>query len=96
MGIDKSSLFPELLAWMEKTGTRQLELAKMLSVSEPSISNYLSGDTAWPTELALRLSLLTEIPVERFVTKEAARLLKLWGKRSSSPVGDPDGNDKVA
>jgi transcriptional regulator with XRE-family HTH domain len=99
MGIEKAepkSLFPELRAWMERTGTRQLELARILGVSEPSITNYLSGETAWPTEVALRVSLLTEIPVERFATREASRLLKLWGKRSSGDAKDTESNDNVA
>jgi transcriptional regulator with XRE-family HTH domain len=100
MGTEKAvlpkPLFPELRAWMEKTGTRQLELARILNVSEPSITNYLSGETAWPTEIALRLSLLTEIPVEKFVSREVARLLKLLGDRSSSPDGNTKDDDNVA
>ena len=93
---DPKPLFPELRAWMERTGTRQNQLAKVLNVSEPSLTNYLSGETEWPTETALQLSLWSGVPVDRFVSREAARLLKLWGKQSNPSIEKVEDNDGIA
>jgi|SRR3990167_1508079 len=76
-------LFPELREWMTSRGLLQRELADLLGVSDPTISQYLAGNLPFPIAHVLRLSLLTDIPAERFVIdRETARLLKLWGERS--------------
>lgn len=88
--------FPELRAWMDERGMQQQELARILKVSGASISYYLSAVTPWPTDIALRVSVLTAIPVERFVNRETSRLLKLWGERSTATQSDDKDSSNVA
>ena len=70
---------------MERTGTRQYDLARLLDVSEATVSRYLTGTRELAPEPAIRLALLTDIPVEKLLTDgRAARLLKLLGKQSNA------------
>lgn len=91
-----AELYPDLREWLDRTGTKQIDLARLLGVSGASVTNYLSGKTPWPTEFVLRISLITGIPAERFATDETLRLLKLWGSRSTSPAPVTDDHGNVA
>lgn len=70
---------------MARTGTRQYDLARLLDVSPATVCRYLSGKVELSPEPAIRLALLTDIPVEKLLTDgRAARLLKLLGKQSNA------------
>jgi transcriptional regulator with XRE-family HTH domain len=76
---------PELRAWLQRTGTTQDDLARMLHVSAAQVSRFLSGTRNLSIEAAVKLALMTEIPVEKLLTDgRAVRLLKLLGKQSNS------------
>lgn len=87
--------YPELRAWMVLKGMQQKELAGYLGVSEASITQYMNGTNEWPVECAVRVSLLTDVPLERLVNRKTARILKLWGKRTNSSVAGAQENAKV-
>lgn len=82
---------------MERTGSRQYDLARLLNVSEATVSRYLSGKVELSPEPAIRLALLTDIPVEKLLTDgRAARLLKLLGKQSNVDRSIPKKKTNVA
>ena len=86
MESTKSPLFPELRAWMERTGTRQKDIARLLECSDAQVTKYLDGSDEMPLERCIKLSLLADVPVECFLKdrRPTARLLKLWGERTKS------------
>jgi transcriptional regulator with XRE-family HTH domain len=92
----KKPPFPELRAWMEQRGMLQQELARVLQVAGASVSDYLAGKTPWPLEIAIKVSVLTEVPVEKFVNRDVARLLKLLGERSTTPPAEHKDSSSVA
>jgi plasmid maintenance system antidote protein VapI len=49
---------------MEATGTTQAQLAKRLGVGQPHISNVLRHTRKASFALALRLSRMTNVPIE--------------------------------
>lgn len=74
---------PELARWMDDTGTTQVELATFAQVSQAQISRYLAGKVNLPTDRAIKLSLITNIPVEKLLNrKDASQLQKYLVKRS--------------
>lgn len=76
-------LFPELREWMDNTGHRQYDLARILGISTAQTSRYLTGKQDVSADRAIRLAAVTNIPPERLVSNpETARILKLLGKRS--------------
>jgi transcriptional regulator with XRE-family HTH domain len=82
---DTADGFPELLQWMADTGTTQADLASFAQVSQAQISRYLAGKSEMPMERAMKLSLITNIPVEKLLNRrEASRLLKLLGRRDKA------------
>lgn len=87
---------PELRAWLERTGTTQEDLARMLKVSGAQISRFLSGSRNFGMETAVKLALLTEIPVEKLLTDgRAIKLLKLLGEQSTSYSDFPKDKSSV-
>jgi antitoxin component HigA of HigAB toxin-antitoxin module len=56
--------YPTVPAWLAETGTAQQDLAKVLGISQSHMSNVLSGKRRCSLRLALRLSKLTNVPVE--------------------------------
>ena len=89
--------YPELREWMRRTGTRQSDLARLMDVSEATVSRYLSGKQDISPEPAIRLALLSNVPVEKLLTDgRAARLLKLLGRQSNATSPKRRKNDKVA
>ena len=49
---------------MAETGTSQQELAKVLSISQSHLCNILRGNRRASLKLVLRLSALTNVPIE--------------------------------
>lgn len=86
MEITKSATLPpnleELRGWMDDTKTRQYELARMLGMSAPMFSRYMTGQADISADLAVRLSVLTGIGPDRLVNDRAtAQMLKLISER---------------
>jgi transcriptional regulator with XRE-family HTH domain len=101
MGIAKSGsahdALPELTKWMADTGTTQEDLASFAKVSQAQISRYLAGKVDLPVERAMKLALITNIPVEKLLNdRDASRLLKLLGKRSNAEGDSKEESDEVA
>lgn len=87
---------PELRQWMTDTGVTQADLASFAQVNQAQISKYLAGKTSLPLERALKLSLITGIPVEKLLTSaDASRLLKLLGNRAKVTTEDADESGNV-
>ena len=77
----KNTRYPELRQWLEETGQRQYDLARVLGITEGQVSRYLNGHVDIPADAAVRLSLLTKIAPELLVSNpETARILKFLGK----------------
>ena len=60
-----------LRKWMKHTGTTQVQLAAVLEVTQPTVSDWLRRRKAPKSERLGRLSAITGIPVET-LRKEAA------------------------
>lgn len=50
--------------WMVATGTNQARLAKLVGCSEPHLSNILSKSRRCSLDVALKLSRITNVPIE--------------------------------
>lgn len=59
--------YPTVQAWMEATGTNQSELAKQLGISEPHLSNILSKSRRCSLYVALKITKVTNVPIESIV-----------------------------
>jgi transcriptional regulator with XRE-family HTH domain len=59
--------YPTVQAWMTATGTNQRQLAKLADISEPHISNILSKSRRCSLAVALKLSKITNVPIESIV-----------------------------
>lgn len=59
--------YPTVQAWMVATGTNQAELARRLGISEPHLSNILSKSRRCSLYVALKISKLTNVPIESIV-----------------------------
>jgi transcriptional regulator with XRE-family HTH domain len=80
---------PELRRWMFDTGVTQADIASFAQVSQAQMSKYLTGKASLPIERAMKLSLITGIPVEKLLTDvDASRLLKLLGNREKASAED--------
>lgn len=99
MGIAKptESKLLELRDWLDDTGTTQEDLARLLSVSPAQVSRFMNGSRSLSVESAVKLALLTDIPVDKLLTDgRAARLLKLLGKNTTSRRGSSKEKKNVA
>ena len=56
--------FPTVQAWQDATGTSQLELAKLLGISQSHLCNIVRGNRKASLRLALKIAHLTNVPVE--------------------------------
>jgi antitoxin component HigA of HigAB toxin-antitoxin module len=59
--------YPTVQAWMEATGTNQAQLAKLIGISEPHLSNVLSKSRRCSLYVALKITKLTNVPIESLV-----------------------------
>lgn len=62
--------YPTVQAWMDATGTSQLELAKLLNISQSHLCNIIRGNRRASLSLALAIAHLTNVPVESIATIE--------------------------
>lgn len=63
----KQRAYPTVQAWMAATGTNQVTLARKLGIKQPHLSNVLSKSRRCSLYLALKLSDLTNVPIENIV-----------------------------
>lgn len=56
--------YPTIEAWCAATGTSQGELAKLLNISQSHLCNVMRGNRKASLQLALKLSKLTNVPIE--------------------------------
>ena len=56
--------YPTVHAWMDATGTSQLELAKLLNISQSHLCNILRGNRRASLRLTLAIAHLTNVPIE--------------------------------
>ena len=64
--------YPTLRAYLEAEGVAQREFAKTVKVSEPMLSQILSGGRCPSLALAVRIAQEANIPVESLLTETAA------------------------
>ena len=68
--------------WMDANGWTQMRLSAYIGRSQTWISQVLSGEVEVGLEVGLRLSELTEIPIEDIVTdKTTQRILESYVDR---------------
>jgi len=63
--------------WMAATGTNQRQLARIVGVSEPHMSNILSKSRRCSYYLAVKLSAVTNVPIST---------LHEWPRKYGNPV----------
>jgi transcriptional regulator with XRE-family HTH domain len=63
--------YKTLREFVERTGTKQADLAGLLGVSESSVSNYLNGKRIPQPDIALRIEALG-VDLRSILTREAA------------------------
>lgn len=87
----------ELQTWMERTGTTQQALARLLGISESMMSLYVNGKRSLDLPKVINLAMVTEIPVEKLLTgPDATAMAKLLGRRSTSTSRKTKKNDNAA
>jgi plasmid maintenance system antidote protein VapI len=59
--------FSSLQDWMERTGTTQAKLASLAGIKPPHMSSVLKGSRRCSLAVALKLSAVTGVPVEKLV-----------------------------
>ena len=59
--------YPTLQAWMDATGTNQVQLAKLAGTSQSHLCNILRKSRRASAILALRLSRVTNVPIENII-----------------------------
>lgn len=90
-------LLPELRAWMTQTDTHQRDLARLLGWSESQFSRYLSGEQPLPMRRAIKLSLVTNIPIMKLNPDAVTtRLAELLVDQQNTPSDIAKDNDNVA
>lgn len=60
-------VYRSLHEWLDRTGTKQRTLARRAGISEQHISMLLRGSRRCSIRVALRLSSITGVPVEKLV-----------------------------
>jgi transcriptional regulator with XRE-family HTH domain len=86
-----------LARWMDANGWTQMRLAAYLDRSTGWMSQVFSGESVIGLEIGLRLSELTEIPLEDLVTdKSAQRILEDYVNRLLVKRGIAKDNASVA
>jgi antitoxin component HigA of HigAB toxin-antitoxin module len=59
--------YPTLQAWMDATGTNQQELARLVGIKQPHMCNILRKSRRCSLFIALKLSRITNVPIENIV-----------------------------
>lgn len=63
----KQRAYPSVQAWMAATGTNQTVLARRLGIKQSHLSNVLSKSRRCSLYVALKLSDITNVPIENIV-----------------------------
>jgi transcriptional regulator with XRE-family HTH domain len=63
-------MWQRLQTWMNETGTTQAALASRMSVSQPTVSDWLNRKTYPSTENLIRLAEITGISLDELVKGE--------------------------
>lgn len=63
--------FPTLRAYFDQTLTKQVDIAADLGISEAHLSNIVAGRRRPSVVLAVKLSMLTNVPVEAIANVSA-------------------------
>jgi predicted XRE-type DNA-binding protein len=85
-----------LQAWMKRERHNQCTLAPLLGISQAHLSRLMAGHLPWTMPLALRAVLVTGLPVERFLSRADAGILKIYVNRLRSGSDFPKENTSVA
>lgn len=56
--------YPTIQAWLDDTGTRQQDLAKVLGISQSHMCNIVRGNRRASLNLALMIAKITNVPIE--------------------------------
>lgn len=72
--------YPSLQVWLEQTGTTQAKLAELVGCTPPHISSILKGSRRCSLILALKLSAVTGVPVEKLTPWPKPPLVKSYVK----------------
>ena len=59
--------YTSLQDWMERTGTTQTKLAALAGIKPPTLSMLLKGSRRCSIRVAMQLSAVTGVPVEKLV-----------------------------
>lgn len=59
--------YTSLQDWMERTGTTQSKLAALAGIKPPTLSMLLKGSRRCSIRVAMQLSAVTGVPVEKLV-----------------------------
>lgn len=65
--MKKRRPYASLADWLDRTGTRQYQLAKMAGINESALSMLLRGSRRCSLRVAIRLSDITGVPVQKLV-----------------------------
>lgn len=65
----------------------QNTLADLLDITQAHLSRLMSDERTWTMPVAMKLFVVTGLPVERFLSKEDAGILKLYVNRLKSDGG---------
>lgn len=83
--------------WMDDTGTKAVDLAWRLRISEAHLSLILSWDRAITMPVALRLSLETGLPVEKLLNdREHLEILKEYVNQAKASIEIPKKSGNAA
>jgi plasmid maintenance system antidote protein VapI len=63
----KRSPYQSLHEWLDRTGTQQQTLAKIIGIADSTLSMLLRGSRRCSLPLAMRISEITGVPVEKLV-----------------------------
>lgn len=67
MAKKRKRIYPSVQAWKEATGTNSARLAKLVGCKPAHLSNVLSKSRRCSVELALKISKITNVPLEAIV-----------------------------
>jgi transcriptional regulator with XRE-family HTH domain len=69
-----------LKAWMERTGTSQVDFADRLKVSQPTVSDWLNGHITPSVRNLVRISDVTRISIDKLIRPQGRPAKTLAGK----------------
>jgi DNA-binding XRE family transcriptional regulator len=70
--------YTSLQDYLERTGTTQQDLAKMVGISGAHLSNILKGSRRCSLKLGVALAAVTGVPVEKIVQWPKVRVVRSY------------------